>query len=209
MAPGDRLLAEAWSAAGRIRGLLWRPFLGDCGTGLRVDAGAKVRSPSRVSIGRDVWLKEGVLIDGRSDHPVGVRLDDQVSIRAYAYIDAYGGTGSVRIGPRSGIGPFAYIGGNGGVEIGEDVMVSGHTMIVAANHRFDPRLPGPYMAQGETREGITIEDNVWIAARAVILDGVSVGRGAVVAAGAVVTRDVEAYTLVGGCPARPLRSLIR
>ncbi|GAA4171109.1 DapH/DapD/GlmU-related protein [Phytohabitans flavus] len=205
---GDRLLAEWWSTTGRLRGLWWRSFLRDCGEGLRVDAGAKMRNPSRVSVGRNVWLKEGVLLDGRSDHPVGVRLDDQVSIRAYAYVDAYGGSGFVHVGSRSGIGPYAYLGGNGGLEIGQDVMISGHTMIVAANHRFDPGGPGPYMTQGETRRGIRIHDNVWIAAQAVILDGVEVGRGAVVAAGAVVTRDVAPYTLVGGCPARPLRPLL-
>ena len=56
---------------------------------------------------------------------------------------------------------------------------------------------------------ITIEDDVWLATRAVVLKGVTVGRGAVVATGAVVTKDVPPYTLVAGVPARPIRTLPR
>ncbi|MCX7670135.1 MAG: acyltransferase, partial [Anaerolineae bacterium] len=65
----------------------------------------------------------------------------------------------------------------------------------------------PFVEQGITAEGITIEDDVWIGAGAIITDGVHIGRGAVVAAGAVVTQDVPAHTVVGGVPARVLREI--
>ena len=54
---------------------------------------------------------------------------------------------------------------------------------------------------------ITVEDDVWIGSGAILTDGVTVGKGAVVAAGSVVTRDVPAYTVVGGSPARPIREV--
>jgi acetyltransferase-like isoleucine patch superfamily enzyme len=61
--------------------------------------------------------------------------------------------------------------------------------------------------QGITAAGIVIEDDVWLGAGAVITDGVRVGKGAVVAAGAVVTKDVPPHTVVGGVPARPIKTI--
>ena len=63
----------------------------------------------------------------------------------------------------------------------------------------------PFIDQGITAEGITIEDDVWIGAGAVVTDGTTVGKGAVVAAGSVVTRDVPPHTVVGGVPATRIR----
>lgn len=203
----DILVDRGLNSFSSLRGLLWRSMLESCGVAFRVDANARIRTPSRVRIGDNVWIKEGVLINGRSEHDVGIWLDDGVIVRAYTYIDAYDGQGFVRVGPRAGIGQGVYIGGNGGVDIGADVMISGHCYIVAANHNIDAGSHLPYHSQGETREGIRICDNAWIAAGSVILDGVTIGASAVVAAGSVVTKDVAPYTLVAGCPAKLVRTL--
>jgi acetyltransferase-like isoleucine patch superfamily enzyme len=78
--------------------------------------------------------------------------------------------------------------------------------LVAVDHVFDD--PGrPFVDQGITARGITVEDDVWIGSGAVVTDGVTIGRGAVVAAGAVVTRDVPPHTVAGGVPARVLRQV--
>ncbi|MEZ5393128.1 MAG: acyltransferase [Bryobacterales bacterium] len=78
--------------------------------------------------------------------------------------------------------------------------------IVAVNHVFqDPNRP--FVEQGITAEGVVIEDDVWIGSGAVITDGITVGRGSVVAAGAVVTKDVPPHTVVGGVPARVIRTI--
>jgi acetyltransferase-like isoleucine patch superfamily enzyme len=96
--------------------------------------------------------------------------------------------------------------GQGGVEIGDRVYTSPFTQIIAVNHVFDdPTMP--FIEQGITAEGIVIEDDVWLGAGAVITDGVRVGKGAVVAAGAVVTKDVPPHTVVGGVPAKPIRTI--
>jgi acetyltransferase-like isoleucine patch superfamily enzyme len=80
------------------------------------------------------------------------------------------------------------------------------TQIIAVNHVFqEPNRP--FVEQGITAEGIIIEDDVWLGSGAVITDGVRVGKGSVVAAGAVVTKDVPPHTVVGGVPARPIRTI--
>ena len=76
--------------------------------------------------------------------------------------------------------------------------------IHAENHRFSKKNV-PIRLQGETRKGVVIGENCWIGAKTTILDGVHIGNGAVIAAGAVVTRDVPEFGVYGGVPARPLQ----
>jgi len=96
------------------------------------------------------------------------------------------------------------------IKIGNHVMFGPEVTIRGGNHRID--LVGRFMKSVKDDEkrpeddlGVVIEDDVWIGTRAIILHGVTIGRGAVVAAGAVVTRDVPPYAIVGGVPARIIR----
>jgi acetyltransferase-like isoleucine patch superfamily enzyme len=110
--------------------------------------------------------------------------------------------GSIAVGARTSINQYVVINGHGGVQIGDDVMIAAFCAIFSSNHRFD-RLDIPMSQQGMMSKGrIVIEDDVWIGAHAVILDGVTIGRGSVVAAGAVVNADIEQYSIVAGVPAR-------
>lgn len=100
---------------------------------------------------------------------------------------------------------------NSSIVIGNHVMFGPEVVVRGGNHRID--VVGRYMdsvGPSEKRAsddlGVVIEDDVWIGQGATILGGVSVGRGAVIAAGSVVTKSVPAYTIVGGNPARVLRS---
>jgi acetyltransferase-like isoleucine patch superfamily enzyme len=112
----------------------------------------------------------------------------------------------IRIGRDSLIGEYSVIRGQGGVQIGDRVYTSPFTQIIAVNHVFDdPNRP--FVEQGITAEGIIIEDDVWLGAGAIVTDGVRVGKGAVVAAGAVVTKDVPPHTVVGGVPAKPIKTI--
>ncbi|MBQ1412352.1 MAG: transferase, partial [Clostridia bacterium] len=94
---------------------------------------------------------------------------------------------------------------HGKVIIGKNVMMGSDCVIYVRNHRFD-RTDIPMMKQGFTEEEpVIIEDDVWIGGRVSILPGVRIGTGAVIAAGAVVTKDVESYSVVGGNPARVIK----
>ncbi|MBP9181991.1 MAG: CatB-related O-acetyltransferase [Fuscovulum sp.] len=114
------------------------------------------------------------------------------SIHPSLKMDAYG-----YIGPHATIPP--------GVQMGKYVMIGPELLITGNDHRFD--LPGQAVIFSGRPEpkGCVIEDDVWIGARVTIMMGVRIGRGAVVAAGAIVTKDVPAYSVVGGVPARRIR----
>jgi galactoside O-acetyltransferase len=89
----------------------------------------------------------------------------------------------------------------GAIEIGNNVLIGPYTILHSGNHKFsNPLLP--IYKQGYEFSKIKIEDDVWIAARCTILAGVTIGKGAVVAAGSVVIRNVEPFTVVGGVPAK-------
>lgn len=110
----------------------------------------------------------------------------------------------VTLGDRSGIGVHAKLYGT--CHIGACVMMGEDVTIIHRNHRHD-RTDIPMMDQGfEPERPVTIGDDVWIGDRVVLLPGVRVGRGAILGAGAVVTRDVPDYAIVAGVPARVIGS---
>jgi acetyltransferase-like isoleucine patch superfamily enzyme len=102
----------------------------------------------------------------------------------------------IRIGDGSVLGFWATLDGRRGIEIGRNVNISSEVAFWTLQH--DPQRSDFGLAGGP----IVVEDDAWVSFRATILPGVTIGRGAVVAAGAVVTRDVPPYAIVGGVPAR-------
>ncbi|MBN2789743.1 MAG: acyltransferase [Candidatus Delongbacteria bacterium] len=92
-----------------------------------------------------------------------------------------------------------------GAKIGNCVMIAPNTAILTSTHNFS-RTDIPMVHQGSTKEIIpTIEDDVWIGRNVIIMPGVTIGKGSIIAAGAIVTKDVEEYSVVGGVPAKLIR----
>ncbi|EGM78113.1 acyltransferase family protein [Rheinheimera sp. A13L] len=91
------------------------------------------------------------------------------------------------------------------VTLGNDVLIAPHVSILSRMHAFD-RTDVPISQQGYSEElEVTISDDVWIGRNAVVLPGVTIGRGAIVGAGAVVTRSVPDFAIVAGVPAKIIR----
>jgi maltose O-acetyltransferase len=91
------------------------------------------------------------------------------------------------------------------LKVGKDVMMGPDVIVVGENHKFSSRIL-PMRLQGYTQyPSVRIEDDVWIGARAIILPGITIGKGAIIGAGAVVTKDVPPYAICGGNPARIIR----
>ena len=113
----------------------------------------------------------------------------------------------VSIGKNVSINDFVHIRGGGGVEIGDDSLLAPHVVISSQSHDIGALAHGLSYRQTNSALPIRIGKNVWIGAGAVVLPGVTIGDDAVVAAGAVVNRDVSRRTLVAGVPARFVRRL--
>lgn len=106
----------------------------------------------------------------------------------------------IEIGSNTVINRFTYLDGRASLRIGNNVNISHYSLIQTLTH--DPQSQS-FICQ---EKPVTIADHVWIGARAIICPGVSIGEGAVIAAGAVVTKDVPPYTIVGGNPARYIKN---
>ena len=156
--------------------------------------------------GRWLLLERGVIIRARGGK--GLSVGDSVVIGSYTVLEVCSGLsrneGFIRIGSRSSMGDHCYVGGAGGVQIGEGVLMGQYVSVHSQNHRFDdPHRP--IREQGVTSIGISIEDDCWIGAGAKILDGVRIGAGSVIAAGAVVTSSIPPCAVVAGVPGRVIR----
>jgi len=93
---------------------------------------------------------------------------------------------------------------SGGVEIGDRTLVGYRTQILSSNHVIPPGK-GNIFTAGHDKKAVTIGKDVWIGGNCLILPGITIGDGAVVAGGSVVTKDVEAFTIVAGVPAKLLK----
>ena len=112
----------------------------------------------------------------------------------------------MRIGARTIVNVGAYLSGEGGLDIGEDVLIGAHAKILSAGHAIDEGADVIIARNRITRAKIVVEDGAWIGAGAIVLEGVTIGRGAVVAAGSVVRQDVPAGMVAAGVPARLIRA---
>jgi len=166
----------------------------------RVEKGCSFVQSSRIAVGSHVHIMAFAAL--RADAVGHIELDDHATICNFSIVQSVGGV--IRIGQRTSIGDFCSLFGQGGLTIGSDVMVASCVQIVANSHTFDD-LEKPISEQSCRAHGIRIDDEVWIGTNVVILDGVHIGKGAVIGAGSVVNKDVAAYAIVAGVPARLLR----
>jgi acetyltransferase-like isoleucine patch superfamily enzyme len=189
-----------------LRGLVYRLILRMDGAAA-IESRVRLRFADHIRLGHGVYLDEGVYLHAC---PRGIDIGPGTIVMHGAVLHVYNfrsmPRSGIQIGSNSLIGEYSVIRGQGGVKIGDRVYTSPFTQIIAVNHVFDdPNRP--FVEQGITAVGIVIEDDVWLGAGAIITDGVTVGKGAVVAAGAVVTKDVPPHTVVGGVPARPIKTI--
>jgi acetyltransferase-like isoleucine patch superfamily enzyme len=105
------------------------------------------------------------------------------------------------VGDHSGIGAFSVVTCGGGVTIGDNVMIGYGCRVMSANHRVLP-VGQQFRYAGHVTAPVQLKDGCWLGTNTIVLPGVTVGEGAVVAAGSLVTRSVPDYAYVGGVPAR-------
>jgi acetyltransferase-like isoleucine patch superfamily enzyme len=171
-----------------------------CGKRVTIEHGYQVYA------GKSLILEEGVHLNALSER--GIKLGDNVTIAKYAILTCTGviankGTG-ISIGHNSAVGAQSFIAGQGGVTIGNDVIMGAGVRIFSENHIYnDPAIV--IRKQGETRKGVFIGDNCWIGAGSTILDGVHIASGCIVAAGSVVTRSLDENSIAAGVPARVIK----
>ena len=191
----------------RVRG--WRVICsGACPRGLSLGRGVRFFNPRDIKWGANNIIGEFSYIHalGAGSLVFGDNAGCGAFCRIVTSVQFNDITGFIRLGRNTWIGDGSNLGGAGGLEIGDDTFTGQYVTFHPENHRFDD--PARLMRlQGVTRKGIKVGRNCWIGAKVTICDGVTVGDHCVLAAGAVVTRDIPSNSLAAGVPARVVRSL--
>ena len=189
------------------RGHWWRLCGVTAGLRFGLGPGVRVFYPRCLTVGDDVTIEGPAYLHCLSER--GVHIGSHSSFGPNLWLHCGGSPegynhGYVEIGEHAFIGANGVLGAGGGIRIGSHGLIGQSVNIHAENHLFDD-LNRLIREQGVSYQGIVIEDDVWIGSKSTILDGVTIGRGAVVAAGAVVNESVPSMAIVAGVPARVIR----
>lgn len=187
-----------------LRGLAYKLIIRSDGLPL-IENGVRILQARHLRLGRSVYIDHGVYLHACPD---GITIGDRSFVMHNSILHVFNFRNlphaGITIGRDCFVGEANVIRGQGGVAIGNDVYTGPLVQILAVNHVYsDPDTP--IREQGITAQGITIEDDVWLAAGAIVLDGVRIGRGSVIGAGAVVASDIPPYSVAVGSPARVVK----
>lgn len=194
---------QAWSM---LRGMKLI-FLGKNPKAALLGRNVRFFNAPKIKFGKFMKLGNHVYISALSKN--GVTFGNNVGIGDFSRIIVSTSLNQVgdfiKIGNNVGIGEFAYLGGAGGLEIGDECIVGQYLSCHPENHVYED-VNVSIRHQGVTRKGIKIGNNCWIGSKVTILDGVEIGAGSIIAAGAVVNKSFPENSIIGGVPAKLLKS---
>lgn len=188
----------------KLRNLLYRMIFNQLGSSVYIQDGVEFISTDTIEVGNGVYIFKGVRIDGKGHENNRIHLENGVILERNVVIGALNKT-CINIGQDTFIGSSVCIAGPGSIKIGKHCLIAAHTGIYANNHNFTDTIK-PIKYQGISHQGIVIEDDCWLGHGVKVLDGVTIGRGSVIGAGAVVTKDIPPFSIAVGVPAKVIKS---
>lgn len=193
-----------------LRGIFRKIGIHRCGKILFIGKRVILKHKNFMKFGTGVTIGDYVEIDALSRE--GLQFGDNVKIGNYSIIRCSGslkelGKG-IKIGDNFGCGDFCFFGAAGGIQIGNDVIMGQNIRFHSENHYFD-RTDILIRHQGVFQKGIIIEDDCWVGAGTVFLDGVKVGKGSVIGANTLVNKDIPPYSVAVGSPVRIIKNRLK
>lgn len=171
------------------------------GRGVVFGRNMTIRHPKKIEIGDNVLFDDYSVIDAKGENNKGIKLGKNVIIGRNTTLSCKGG--DIEIGDYSNIGPNNIIISESSVKIGEYVFTAGQMyMIAGGTHAFDRRDIPIWHQPSISKGGIILEDDIWIGAQSTVLDGVKIGKGAIIGAGTLVHKRIKPYSVNLGVPAQ-------
>lgn len=188
-----------------LRGRLYRHLLGHVGRNVVIGKNVTIRNPRRISIGDSVMIDDGCVLDAKGQQNVGIAIGNNVVLNRNTILSCKGG--SIVIGNNTNISVNCTVISESFVHIGANVLFAAYCYVIAGgNHGMDRTDVAIIQQDSFSKGGVVIEDNAWLGADVKVLDGVNIGRDAVAGAGSVVVRDVPAFSVATGIPAKTIRN---
>ena len=189
-----------------LRGKLYPLLLGKTGRGVIFGTNIVLRHPKKIFIGNNVIVDDNVMIDAKGTNNAGIELEDEVFLGRNTILSCKGG--DIILHEKVNLGFNCEIFSSNRVEIGKDTLVAAFSYFVGGgNYKLDNiNIPINQQPDFEGAGGIKLEGNNWVGAHCVILDGVIIGEGSVIAAGAVVNKTVPSFSIAAGIPAKIIKN---
>ncbi|MBW4512674.1 MAG: acyltransferase [Scytonematopsis contorta HA4267-MV1] len=188
----------------KLRSLLYKNIFNRMGKYCYIQHGVEFLGACNIDLGNRVYIHRNTRIDTRGKGNNKLILRDGVTLDLGVCIGGLDDT-CIQVDERAYIGSYVCIGGPGDIKIGKDCMIASHTGIYANNHNFaDTEIRIAH--QGVNTKGIVIEDDCWLGDGVTVLDDVTIGRGSVIGAGSVVTKDIPPFSVAVGVPAKVIKS---
>lgn len=175
-----------------------------CGSGVAIGRNVTVRHPRKIRLGDGVIIDDYAVLDAKGTENAGIDLGSGVIIGRNTVLSCK--DGSLTVGKNSNIAMGCFIQSAAEVSIGENCLFAAFCYVIGGGDHKSDRTDIPVIAQGQVVLGIAIADNVWAGAGVKILDGVRVGRDAILGAGSIVRNDVPDWSVAVGIPAKTIRS---
>lgn len=187
----------------KLRNIIYRTIFARLGKSVYIQDGVELVNAHCAEIGDGVHIFRGVRFNaaGENNH---IRLESGVALERNVDIGCLDQT-SITIRKDTFIGSDVCITGPGDIVVGERCLIAAHCGIYANNHHFQ-NIEQPIHTQGISRKGIVIEDDCWLGHAVTVLDGVTIGKGSVIGAGAVVNKDIPPYSVAVGVPAKVIKN---
>lgn len=187
-----------------LRKKVYPLLLGSVGRNVVFGRSLTIRHPSKIHIGDNTIIDDYAVLDAKGETNRGIRLGSNVLVGRNTVLSCK--NGDLAIGDNTNIAMNCFLQSAGEVTVGRNVLFAAFCYVIGGgDHKID-RLDIPILAQGQVVKGITIAEDCWLGAGVLIRDGVRIGRGAVLGAGAVVVDDIAEYSVAAGVPARHIRS---
>lgn len=200
------ILTSSWvpGALGLVlRRILYPLLLGACGRNVTFGQGVVLRHPGKIRLGNDVVVDDLVVLDAKGESNRGIDIGHGVFLGRSTILSCK--DGDIVLGDKVNIGFNSEIFSGSSVRVGRHGLFAAYTYLVGGGHSFEAQGV-PVIEQPRTSKGIELDENVWLGAGVLVMDGVRIGRDVVVGAGAVVTDELPAGAIAVGVPARVVRT---
>ena len=185
-----------------LRSKLYPLVLGSVGRNVVFGVGVTLRHPHKIQIGDNVVIDDLCCLDAKGTDNRGIRIGSGVFVGRNTILSCK--NGDIIIDDRANIGFNCEIFSASRVRVGTDTLMAAYTYLVGGDHLYD-RTDIPVLQQGRTARGIDVGDGVWLGTHVVVTDGSTIGRDAIIGAGAVVVGAVPEFAIATGIPAKVVR----
>jgi acetyltransferase-like isoleucine patch superfamily enzyme len=185
-----------------LRSRLYPLVLGTVGRNVIFGVNVTIRHPHKIAIGDNVVIDDGCCLDAKGTDNRGIVIGDGVFLGRNSILSCK--NGDIVLADQANIGFNCEIFSASRVRVGRAVLMAAYTYLVGGDHLYD-RVDVPVLQQGRTTRGIDVGDHVWLGAHVVVTDGATIGRDAIVGAGAVVVGEIPEFAVATGIPAKVTR----